>query len=229
ASAAPAASKAKASASCEYRGYREASAPAVYASRAMLPPPLQDSLPAGWLASTGWASNSRESFTRCYPLSFRGQVCEAQDPLLFPDNGPPLATPPFPRSGPGEPSSPTSSVLWRRYDFPVTYPQSLICFASRAHAYLRDSCLAACAPRGVEDAFRARILVQPVIRFPVFSHVDVPGYLRFPGNPSYAFASFHAPGRTDDPSPLVVSPVLPLLNRQQRLQRDNHIGASAGL
>src|SRR5262249_61773292 len=56
-SAAPAASKAKSSASCEYRGYREASAPAVYASRAMLPPPLQDSLPAGWLASTGWASN----------------------------------------------------------------------------------------------------------------------------------------------------------------------------
>src|SRR5262249_51744122 len=37
----------------------------------------------------------------------------------------------------------------------------------------------------------------------------------------------HDPGRTDDPSPIVVSPVLPLLHRQQRLQRDNHIGASA--
>ena len=36
-----------------YRGYRGASAPAVYASRMMLPPPMQDSLPAGWLAFAG--------------------------------------------------------------------------------------------------------------------------------------------------------------------------------
>src|SRR5215831_4885967 len=107
---------------------------------------------------------------------------------------------------------------------PVTY-----LFRFQGPRYLHNSCLAACAPGGVEDAFRARILVQPVIRLPVLSHVDVPGYLRFPGNPSYAFASFHDPGRTDDPSPIVVSPVLPLLHRQQRLQRDNHIGASAGL
>ena len=33
-----------------YRGYRGASAPAVYASWGMLPLPMQDSLPAGWLA-----------------------------------------------------------------------------------------------------------------------------------------------------------------------------------
>src|ERR1700757_5485335 len=93
-------------------------------------------------------------------------------------------------------------------------------------AYLRDSCLAACAPGGVEDAFRARILVRPVIRFPVFSHVDVPGSLRFPGNPSCAFASVHDPGRTNDPLPVTVSPVLPLLHQQQRLQRDIYIGAT---
>ena len=42
---------------CSYRGYRGASAPAVYASRTVLPPPLQDSLPAGWLAFTGWELN----------------------------------------------------------------------------------------------------------------------------------------------------------------------------
>src|SRR5262249_10446532 len=107
---------------------------------------------------------------------------------------------------------------------PVTY-----LFRFQGPRYLRNSCLAACAPRGVEDAFQARILVQPVIRLPVFSHVDVPGYLRFPGNPSRAFASVHDPGRTNDPSPVPVSPVLPLLHRQQRLQRDNHIGANAGL
>ena len=57
ASAAPAAARAKASACYRFRGYREASAPAVYASRAALPQPMQDSLPAGWLASTGRESN----------------------------------------------------------------------------------------------------------------------------------------------------------------------------
>jgi hypothetical protein len=107
---------------------------------------------------------------------------------------------------------------------PVTY-----WFRFQGPRYLRNSCLAACAPRGVEDAFRARILVQPVIRFPVFSHVDVPGYLRFPCNPSYAFASVHDPGRTNDPSPVTVSPVLPLLQQKQRLQRHANFGATARL
>ena len=51
--AAPAAARAKASACYRFRGYRGASAPAVYASRVMLPSPMQDSLPAGWLAFTG--------------------------------------------------------------------------------------------------------------------------------------------------------------------------------
>jgi hypothetical protein len=107
---------------------------------------------------------------------------------------------------------------------PVTY-----LFRFQGPRYLRNSCLAACAPGGVEDAFRARILVQPAIRFPVFSHVDVPGALRFPGNPSYAFASVHDPGRTNDPSPVTVSPVLPLLHQKQRLQRHANIGATARL
>ena len=57
ASAAPAAARAKASACYRFRGYREASAPAVYASRATLPRPCKNSLPAGWLASTGRESN----------------------------------------------------------------------------------------------------------------------------------------------------------------------------
>ena len=55
--AAPAAARAKASACYRFRGYRGASAPAVYASRVMLPSPMQDSLPAGWLAFTGRESN----------------------------------------------------------------------------------------------------------------------------------------------------------------------------
>jgi hypothetical protein len=51
--AAPAQTTAKASASWLYRGYRGASAPVAYASRMVLPPSMQGSLPAGWLAFTG--------------------------------------------------------------------------------------------------------------------------------------------------------------------------------
>ena len=68
--AAPALSTAEASA-LSYRGYRGASAPAVYASRMMLPPPMQDSLPAGWLAFAGRELNPLdcdERFPSCYIL-----------------------------------------------------------------------------------------------------------------------------------------------------------------
>src|SRR5271155_4981852 len=51
--ATPAQTTAKASASWLYRGYRGASAPVAYASRMVLPPSMQGSLPAGWLAFTG--------------------------------------------------------------------------------------------------------------------------------------------------------------------------------
>src|SRR6516165_9867947 len=49
-SAAPAVEKAKAPACSQYRGYSAALAPAVYASRAVLPPP-HARLASGWLAS----------------------------------------------------------------------------------------------------------------------------------------------------------------------------------
>jgi hypothetical protein len=72
--AAPAAARAKASACYRFRGYRGASAPAVYASRVMLPSPMQDSLPAGWLAFTGRGSNPLDrgerfpSFLHLFPF-----------------------------------------------------------------------------------------------------------------------------------------------------------------
>ena len=62
--AAPASRTAKASACQLFRGYRAASAPAAYASRMVLPPPMQSSLPAGWLASTGRESNPLDRFER---------------------------------------------------------------------------------------------------------------------------------------------------------------------
>jgi hypothetical protein len=55
--AVPAPSTARASACPEFRGYRAASAPAAYASRMVLPSPMQSSLPAGRLAFTGRESN----------------------------------------------------------------------------------------------------------------------------------------------------------------------------
>jgi hypothetical protein len=51
--AAPTRTTVKASAAWLYRGYRAASAPAADASRMVLPPSMQGSLPAGWLALTG--------------------------------------------------------------------------------------------------------------------------------------------------------------------------------
>ena len=49
---------------------------------------------------------------------------------------------------------------------PGTHPRSLIGFASGVHANLLGSCLAACAcaPGRAEDAFRARVIVQPATR-----------------------------------------------------------------
>src|SRR6516164_6734858 len=44
--------------------YHAALAPAAYASRLVSPPPLQGSLPAGWLAFTGRESNPLDRYKR---------------------------------------------------------------------------------------------------------------------------------------------------------------------
>src|SRR4051794_22075130 len=63
------------------------------------------------------------SAIRCPSVDrFAGSV----PPPVFPASGPLCATPPFPRSGPGEPGSPTSAVLRRRYDFPCASTRSLM-------------------------------------------------------------------------------------------------------
>ena len=64
ADAVPASSTAKTSAFQKFRGYHAASAPAAYASRMVLPPPMQSSLPAGWLAFTGRESNPLNRYER---------------------------------------------------------------------------------------------------------------------------------------------------------------------
>ena len=92
---------------------------------------------------------------------------------VFPVDGSLLAAPPFPPSGPGEPSSPLSAVLRRRYDFPCAYQRSLICFASTAHGYLLLR-VRLSAPASSEDILQARALV-PAARRSGSSHVDAHG------------------------------------------------------
>jgi hypothetical protein len=82
----------------------------------------------------------------------------------------------------------------------------------------------------VEVPYRAGILVQPAI--PIIRLLIVwtwVGALRFPDDPSCAFAPFHDPGRTNGPSPMMVPLVLPLPSRGQRLQRDMMSGLPWGL
>ena len=126
------------------------------------------------------------SFRSCqfsYPLSFRGQVCEAQGPLpCFPST---VLSSWHPSSLDRVPVSPVprrQQVILRCYDFPLTHPRSLICFASGVHATLLGSCLAACAcaPGRSEGAFRARVIVQPATQLPACSHVDVSGISQVP-------------------------------------------------
>jgi hypothetical protein len=86
---------------------------------------------------------------------------------VFPASGSLLAAPPFPRSGPGEPGSPTSAVLRGRYDFPLTYLPVAYWVRSRVprDPSLRFVLAVAGAPGRPEAPPRARIVGQPAIPF----------------------------------------------------------------
>ena len=60
-------------------------------------------------------------------------------------------TPPSPPPGPAERGSPTSQVIWRRYDFPPAHLRSLILFGRGVHAPLPSFVLAE-ALRGCGEA-----------------------------------------------------------------------------
>ena len=100
---------------------------------------------------------------------------------MFPANGSLLMAPPFPRSGPGESSSPTSQVVLRCYDFPSrilghlfvslprpTLPSSFVSRGLRSRAQKVRGCL------------RGRVVVQPATQLPVCSRVDVSGISQVP-------------------------------------------------
>jgi hypothetical protein len=122
-------------------------------------------------------------------------------PPVFLDNGSRPVAPAFPRTGPGEPSSPPSAVLCRRYDFLFTHPRSLICFACGVHADLLGSCLASSRSRQDGGCPPGRGVCSAGYPMPACSHVGAMGSRRFPGDPSCAFAPLQDPGRTTDPSP----------------------------
>ena len=83
--AAPTRTTVKASASWLFRGYRGASAPVAYASRMVLPPSMQGSLRAGWLAFTGRELNPLDRDEEF-------QITSSSLPGLFPAQRPKTCT-----------------------------------------------------------------------------------------------------------------------------------------
>jgi hypothetical protein len=155
-----------------------------------------------------------------YPLSFRGQVRGAQrSPPVFPGNGSHPVAPPFPRTGPGEPSSPRSAVLWRRYDFPPAHPRSLICFASGVRAIFRSSCSPWRRSRMVERPIRAGAFGQPAAHLPAHSLVDAGGISQVPRRSISRLCPGPRPRPDRRPLTLSASSMLPPLYPQRRLQR----------
>src|SRR6202795_1663925 len=143
-------------------------------------------------------------------------------------NGSLLMTPLFPRSGPGESSSPTSQVILRCYDFPARIPGRLFGSlpGSTLPSLVRVSQLALALPEGRRGAFRAGVIVQPATQLPACSHVDVSGH------PQVFRRSILCLCLGPGPRPnqrsltyLSVSSMLPPLRGQRRLQRVSYFGA----
>ena len=147
---------------------------------------------------------------------------------MFQANGSLLVAPPFPRPGPGEPGSPSSTVLWRRYDFPPARTRSLMVSvpgSTRSSGVRVRQAL----PTSTEDARRAWGIGQPAPRFRLLHPWARAGSLRFPGDPSYAYALFQDPGRADRTSPMAVLTMPPPVYPNRRPQRVHNLGADAGL
>jgi hypothetical protein len=87
-------------------------------------------------------------------------------PPVFPVNGSPLATPPFPRPGLDGLDSPASPVLRRRYDSPLRMTLTLMMFAPALHADLLVRALAEALPpdwrsRAGQDSLITRPSLPP--------------------------------------------------------------------
>ena len=113
---------------------------------------------------------------------------------------------------------------------PTPHTRSLICFASGPHAVPPLFVLASTAlPGGWRTRLGPGSLFSRQSLFPgslvAWTCMGAP---RFPGDPSCTSAPFLDPGRASGPSPMAVPLVLPLLSREQRLQRDMISGLPRG-
>jgi len=162
-------------------------------------------------AHGGVMSNAvRDSLVNCqfsYPLTFRVRGCEAQSSLpCFPSAV--LSS----RRPPSLDRVPVSPVPRRpQYYEGATTSHSRIpghLFVSLPGTTRFPPCFVlavASAPERMEAPIRARIVVQPAIHCRLNLAWTRVGSLRFPGDPSCAFAPFQDPGRTDAPSPITVA------------------------
>ena len=140
-------------------------------------------------------------------------------PPMFQVNGSLRAASPFPRPGPGKPGSPSSSVLWRRYDFPLAHTRFLMDSVPGPTCSSFGSCSLKALPVSVEVAQQAWAFVQPACPFPACTPWARAGHHRFPGDPSHALALLQDPGRANETSPLTVSSMLPSGTENRRPQR----------
>jgi hypothetical protein len=113
---------------------------------------------------------------------------------VCPANGSLYTAPPFPRSGPSEPGSPFVTGTMKALRLPIAYQQSLILFASAAHAILL-LCVRRGAPEGSKVPSRPGPWM-PAARLSGCLVWTPMGSLRSPGDPSCAFAPFLDPGRS---------------------------------
>ena len=135
--------------------------------------------------------------------------------------------PPSSPLGPGEVQFPSvvstmrASAQLPTHASPVTY---LFRFRGpRDPSLLRARCCQRSRADGGSD--RARTIVQPAVLFAgSLSRGREWDLFRFSGDPSCAFAPVQDPGRTDVPSPMTVSSMLPLPLPRQRLQHCSYRG-----
>jgi hypothetical protein len=174
------------------------------------------------------------SFRSCqfsYPLPFRGQVCETQSPLpCFPSTVLSSRRPPFLGRVPVSPVPRRHQYYEGATTSRSRIPGHLFVSLPGPTRFLLGSCsLMPALPGGWRPASDQDHCSTGDPLYRCALAWTRAGPLRFPGDPSCAFAPVYDPGRTDDPSPMAVSPVLPLLQREQRLQRVIDFGATAGL
>jgi hypothetical protein len=148
---------------------------------------------------------------------------------VFQANGSLLVASPFPPSGPSQPGSPISQVLCRRYDFPLAHTCSLMVSVagSTRSSFVR-------ARRGALDGLEGTRRAWDVCSAGVpcsglLRSWTSAGSLRFPGDPSRAFALLQDPGRAGKASPVAALSILPPVPTNRRPQRAHDLEAATGL